>query len=201
MTVPPSFHRPPRPGVHFAWSEFERSGYAAKHGIVNVAPREAAWAITRWCALVGEPLRRHVGRPVRVTSGYRSPELNHALGGSPTSQHLTGEAADLKVRGMDAFAVYDTLRAICEETDQIIIYHPQRGGHVHVSVRVLQPSRPKTFLYAPPWRAAVPPGVQQTHSGYWNVDDPFTQAAARDQFDVSFDGDGDPVENAGNSKT
>jgi hypothetical protein len=42
-----------------------------------------------------QPLRDRLGRPIKVTSGFRSQAVNHAVGGSPTSQHRVGQAADL----------------------------------------------------------------------------------------------------------
>lgn len=44
---------------------------------------------------VFEPLREHFGHPIYITSFYRSPELNKAIGGSPSSQHCKGEAIDI----------------------------------------------------------------------------------------------------------
>lgn len=52
------------------------------------------------CSIILEPIREHVGRPVKITSGYRSPALNAATpGASKTSQHVRGEAADFVVPG------------------------------------------------------------------------------------------------------
>ena len=47
------------------------------------------------CAVVLEPLRKMLGYPVRINSGYRSARLNKAVGGVPNSYHLTGRAADI----------------------------------------------------------------------------------------------------------
>lgn len=52
-------------------------------------------ALRALCTSILEPIREHVGGPVTVVSGYRSPALNAAVGGSPRSQHLRGEAADI----------------------------------------------------------------------------------------------------------
>ena len=71
---------------------------AQAHGAVEgTAVHDAMEAL---CLRVLEPIRAHVGGPVRVTSGYRSPALNAATpGASPTSQHVRGEAADIVVPG------------------------------------------------------------------------------------------------------
>lgn len=46
-------------------------------------------------------LRNKLGKPIRVTSGYRNPEYNEKVGGVKNSQHLLGKAADIQVDGMD----------------------------------------------------------------------------------------------------
>lgn len=48
------------------------------------------------CLNVLEPLRAHVKEPVEISSGYRCPALNAKVGGSSTSQHMRGEAADIR---------------------------------------------------------------------------------------------------------
>ena len=53
-----------------------------------------------------QKLRDHFGRPVIITSGYRTPEHNRAVGGAPDSQHLYGRAADIVVRGVPHDEVY-----------------------------------------------------------------------------------------------
>ena len=45
-------------------------------------------------------LREHVGRPVRIISGYRSPKYNRKIGGAGKSQHMVAKAADIKIKGM-----------------------------------------------------------------------------------------------------
>lgn len=82
---------------HFCLSEFTRSETAQRLGIANTPPARIIRNLTLLCQKVLEPLREHADQPVIISSGYRSPELNlHPdVGGSPTSQHLTGEAADI----------------------------------------------------------------------------------------------------------
>jgi uncharacterized protein YcbK (DUF882 family) len=56
-----------------------------------------------------QAIRDHFGAPVTINSGFRSPEHNRAIGGSPNSQHLLGNAADFVVRGVHPHAVFDFL--------------------------------------------------------------------------------------------
>ena len=80
---------------HFTLEEFERSGTAARLHIDNRVPAELVPNIKYLCEEVLEPLREHFGEPIYVSSGYRCPELNKAVGGVRNSQHMRGEAADI----------------------------------------------------------------------------------------------------------
>lgn len=82
---------------HFSLSEFEHSITAIRCNIDNSVPLELIHHLRNLCERVLEPLRQHVGEPVIISSGYRCRELNRRVGGTPNSQHLTGEAADICV--------------------------------------------------------------------------------------------------------
>ena len=69
----------------------------------NMPPRDAQAALQALVSNVLQPLRDMLGMPVVVTSGYRSPEVNKAVGGAPGSQHLRGQAADIVVAGEEYF--------------------------------------------------------------------------------------------------
>lgn len=66
-------------------------------GIDNTPTPEARANLERLVDAVLDPLRERYGRPIHVSSGYRCPRLNKAVGGAPTSQHVKGEAADIYV--------------------------------------------------------------------------------------------------------
>ncbi len=80
---------------HFTLKELTRSSTAERLGIRNKPAVCEVAALERLVRYVLDPLRERYGRPVVVTSGYRSPALNRAVGGAATSQHLRGEAADI----------------------------------------------------------------------------------------------------------
>jgi transposase len=83
-----------RVSEHFVRGEFTASEMATRKGIDNTPP-VAAWDhIGALATRVLEPLRAAIG-PLHVNSGYRSPELNRAIGGATASQHMIGEAADV----------------------------------------------------------------------------------------------------------
>jgi len=82
---------------HFRLSEFTRSATAERHHIDNTIPSTLIPNLKNLCKEVLEPLRQHVGVPVIISSGYRSPELNRLVGGVKNSQHQSGEAADILI--------------------------------------------------------------------------------------------------------
>lgn len=81
---------------HFTLEELTRSATAKARGIDNTPTERDKANLKRLAAQVLEPLRKMAGVPIIVTSGYRCPKLNAAVGGEPTSQHMRGEAADIK---------------------------------------------------------------------------------------------------------
>ena len=82
---------------NFSYKEFEEGETAKKQGILNVINsfqvRDSVRALT---LNVLQPLRDAWGEPLHINSGYRCPALNVAVGGTVHSQHLKGEAADIK---------------------------------------------------------------------------------------------------------
>lgn len=85
---------------HFTLDEFVRSETAAHKHIDNTPSPDVVENLRALCRNVLEPARVAFGAPVYITSGYRCPALNKAVGGKPTSQHQYGEAADLQVQGV-----------------------------------------------------------------------------------------------------
>ncbi len=80
---------------YFTITELIRSRAAEAAGIDNTPPPEAASALTVLAEKLLDPVRELWGKPITVNSGYRCHALNKAVGGSPSSQHLRGEAADI----------------------------------------------------------------------------------------------------------
>ena len=82
---------------YFTIKELTRSATARCLGIDNTPPASVVKALHELVDHVLDPLREAWGGPIRVNSGYRCPELNQAVGGTPGSQHQRGEAADITV--------------------------------------------------------------------------------------------------------
>lgn len=85
---------------HFKLSEFENSSTARARGINNKVPEHLIPSLKTLCTEVLEPLRAIVKEPIIISSGYRCPQLNAAVGGSKTSQHMKGEACDIHLSDM-----------------------------------------------------------------------------------------------------
>jgi hypothetical protein len=84
---------------HLSLAEVIRSETAKRKGVSNM-PTEAHIANFKLLAeKVFEPIRNHFGKPIHISSGYRSEALNKAIKGSNTSQHCTGEAIDIDMDG------------------------------------------------------------------------------------------------------
>lgn len=85
-----------RATLDFTFDELIRSATAERLGIDNLPPPEEMDNLRLLAIKILQPLRDAWQRPIIVTSGYRSPALNKALGGARNSQHLYGEAADIQ---------------------------------------------------------------------------------------------------------
>ena len=133
---------------HFTIRELSRSTAATERGILNEPPPEVEARLIALVDAVLDPLREALSCPVRVTSGYRSPAVNAAIGGSATSQHVQGEAADIRVRGVASEELARLVVALALPFDQLIWYDPERGGHLHVSHTARRANRGQT-LHAP----------------------------------------------------
>ena len=86
--------------LHFDLAEFTRSESAKRHGVSNEPSPEHLDNIKVLCEKVLEPVREWNGGPLNISSGYRSKVLNHYIGGSLSSQHCEGKAADIDMDGM-----------------------------------------------------------------------------------------------------
>ena len=125
---------------HFKLSEFTQSGTARRHKVKNVpGPREVE-RLRFLCVKSLEPMRRRFGA-IRITSGFRCKKLNALVGGSPTSQHVLGEAADIHTGGRE---VSEKMFGFAKQNipfDQLILEHnPAHGIYwLHISLRSDRP--------------------------------------------------------------
>lgn len=87
---------------YFSLQELSRSATALKMGIDNTPPPDVKVRLSALINNLLDPIREEWGSPITVNSGFRSPVLNKAVGGSATSSHLRGEAADITAGSADA---------------------------------------------------------------------------------------------------
>ena len=121
--------------MHFTIEELYASDYAKAHGIDNKPTTQKMINLVYLAAYVLEPLRVAMGRPIRISSGYRCEKLNKAVGGVYNSQHLKGQAADIDIQGDMAFGrkIFDYIKNHLP-FDQLIWEHTASGTYwVHVS--------------------------------------------------------------------
>lgn len=85
---------------HFTEEQLIKSETAKRLKINNTPTAKVRGFLILLCKNCLEIIREHYNKPVIITSGYRSPELNKAIGGVSTSQHSKGQAADFIIRGI-----------------------------------------------------------------------------------------------------
>jgi zinc D-Ala-D-Ala carboxypeptidase len=118
---------------HFMLEEFIMSDYAVRNGIDNTPEAQQIVNIKRLCEKILEPLRIKIGMPIHISSGYRCPELNIAIGGAKNSQHqaLNDEAAaDTIVSGITVQQWFDFIIMAGIYFDQLIL---EFDSWVHIS--------------------------------------------------------------------
>ena len=120
---------------NFSLQELTKSDTAIRKGIDNNPNADQIEKLKRLCENVLQPVRDQFGR-VKVTSGFRTPELCLAIGSSINSQHAKAEAADFEVLGVDNAEVADWVYKNCQ-TDQLILEYYTPGepnsGWIHAS--------------------------------------------------------------------
>lgn len=119
---------------NFYLSEFTRSEVAERQGRpVTVKPGSVVEGnLKRLCAQVLQPLRDGAPGELFVSSGFRPPWLNRAVGGSPKSQHLWGEAADVVAKGKSPLWLCRRVIELGLPFEQLI-YEFGRWAHVSVA--------------------------------------------------------------------
>jgi hypothetical protein len=121
---------------HFSLEEMIKSQTGSRKGIDNTPGPEAIANLVYLCVNVLEKIRAHFAKPIIINSGYRCAKLNKAIGGASKSQHLTGEAADIEIAGVDNQLLFAWIRDNLEFDQLILEYHKigvPESGWVHVS--------------------------------------------------------------------
>ncbi len=126
----------------FELKEFCTSETAARMGR-PIIPTDAITAqLARLCKTALQPIRDSLGKPLIITSGYRPPWLNALIGGSKTSAHMLGRAADFHCYGMRNYDLAQFIESLVEKLmiDQLI-YEYGQWVHVGIAEPGLEPRR------------------------------------------------------------
>ena len=136
---------------HFTLGEFTKSNSHPE--VYNIPSHEAIANLKRLCIWL-EVLRLRAGGPIRINSGYRSPQLNRAIGGAANSNHLTGCAVDIRVENMEQLLRYavillDISRDWHQDFDELLIEKNRHGAiWLHFAVRPKDNRRKVAFIRA-----------------------------------------------------
>ena len=117
---------------YFTIKELCKSSTAQKHCITNLPSEEIEHNLEELVHFILDPLREAYGKPIKVNSGYRCPELNKVVGGSNTSQHMKGQAADISVGNkLENKQIFNLIQELNLPFDQLI--DEKNFSWVHVS--------------------------------------------------------------------
>lgn len=128
----------PQLSPHFTVEELSASATARLHQLDNTPTSAPLQNLTHLANDVLERIRGLVDKPVTVSSGYRSPEVNRLVRGEPNSQHVRGEAADINCPSIGPVELFNRVRHSNIPFDQVI---EEFGRWVHVSYRHGGPNR------------------------------------------------------------
>ena len=141
---------------HISLGEVTRSSHTE---IDNIPSRVAIENLKRVCGWLEELRARYnrryvlpVEEPIVINSGYRSPELNRKVGGSPTSNHLTGCAVDIRCIGVEqtlryAVILLDYADETRQDFDELLIERSKTGNYwLHFAVRPKENRRKILFV-------------------------------------------------------
>jgi zinc D-Ala-D-Ala carboxypeptidase len=122
--------------ANFTLKELTKSDTATRLGLDNTPDEDTIENLKLLCEKVLQPVREHFGKSVTVNSGYRSPESNAAVGGSKTSDHCKGQAADIEIDGIANPDLAQWIMDNLDYTQLILEFYTQgqpNSGWVHVS--------------------------------------------------------------------
>ena len=123
--------------ANFSLAELCKSQTAVRRGIDNTADSPSILeSLTNLAVNILQPIREHYNIPYTPSSGFRSNALNEAIGGSKTSQHSRGQAADIEIPTVDNASLAQWIINNLE-WDQLILEFYKKSepasGWVHVS--------------------------------------------------------------------
>ena len=122
--------------ANFSLKELTKSDTATRLGLDNTPDEATIENLKLLCQEVLQPIREHFGKSVTVNSGFRSSETNQATGGSKSSDHCLGRAADIEIDGIPNPELAQWIMDNLDYTQLILEFYTQgqpNSGWVHVS--------------------------------------------------------------------
>lgn len=121
---------------NFTLEELTRSTTADSKGIDNTPPVDAKAYLVELCVMILQPIRDAYKQPITVTSGYRSKALNNAVGGSKSSQHLRGQAADITVGQRGNKTLFELIKQMIKDKKITVgqLIDEKNYSWIHVSL-------------------------------------------------------------------
>lgn len=135
---------------NFKLEEFTKSMTATRKGINNEPGSGDIKNLENLCYEILEPLRAKFGKPIIITSGYRSEELCEAIGSKKTSQHSKGQAADLEIASIPNIQIAYWLKNNVDFDQLILEFYSKddpSAGWVHVSYNEKGSNRKQVLTY------------------------------------------------------
>lgn len=130
---------------YFDWKEFAHS--ESHPELVRPIPASMTGNVEQLVIRVLDPMRRILGRPIKILSCYRPPALNEAVGGSPTSQHLKAEAVDFTT-----LRIQNVFESMMGRVPQFLIgqciYYPEQH-FIHCALPSVRYPTPSYHIHAP----------------------------------------------------
>ena len=130
-----------------------KDGNIPSHVHIENLKRVCGWLerLRQRCNLNKKEKIKNKDEPIIINSGYRSAEVNKAVGGAPGSNHLTGCAVDIRCKGIEqairyAFILLDISEESGEEFDELFIEKSAKSVWVHFAVRPCENRRKVDFL-------------------------------------------------------
>ena len=121
---------------NFTLAEMTKSETALRHGMDNTPGEKEIGNLKVLCEKVLQPVRDHFGKGVKVNSGFRHPDVNQKVGGSRTSDHTRGQAADIEIPGVPNAELAEWIRDNLDFRPLILEFYTPGvpdSGWVHVS--------------------------------------------------------------------
>jgi zinc D-Ala-D-Ala carboxypeptidase len=122
--------------ANFTLAEMTKSDTALRFDMENTPNDEQMANLVALCENVLQPMRDHFGKGVKVNSGFRHPDVNAKVGGSKTSDHCKGMAADVEIPGVANADLAQWIVDTCDFRQTILEFYTPGipdSGWVHVS--------------------------------------------------------------------